>query len=268
MTPKSTGAALRKKRGEDMWPKIALLVGPILLLTAGVVWGGPGDGLADSSHDFSQTEGGVGVCAFCHTPHRALGTRLLWNHTLSSATYSWQDIDRTIGGTELPTITRSWTGPSKYCLSCHDGSVAIGDVNWWRSQKPGAPLDFERHQWPDEYNIGATGGILGNMSGNHPVAFPYPFQNARNTYNGVTTGENVIVSEFVADPTVVHIRLFTNPSGDLVQAGTLPGRTGIECSSCHDPHNGPTVEGDYFIRGQLTGSTLAEGYICLKCHAK
>jgi len=250
-----------------MRTRLPWLLVSTLLAIAAAVWAAPppGSGIRDTLHDFSSRGGGVGLCTFCHTPHRGISTRLLWNHTLSTATYTWQDVDETIGGTKLPTITQEWTGPSKFCLSCHDGSVAIGDVNWWRSAKP-APLATEKHTWPSPVNVGATGGILSNMSGNHPVAFPYPYQQQKSTYNDVTTGDNVIVSEFVTDPTVNKIRLFNNPGGNVVVAGAVPGKTGIECSSCHDPHNGPTVEDNFFIRGRLRGNTLP--YICLKCHSK
>ena len=51
-------------------------------------------------------------------------------------------------------------------------------------------------------------------------------------------------------------------------AGATAGSTGIECSSCHDPHNKQAVD-DLFLRGTLTGNTGGPtGYICLKCHQK
>jgi hypothetical protein len=245
--------------------KVLWLLLPLLLLATGVAWAAPGDGLKGSDHDFSAAGGGVGLCTFCHTPHRGIETRLLWNHTLSAATYNWTDIDKTIGGTTLPTISQTWTGPTKYCLSCHDGSVAVGDVNWWNGGKPALPLDNDKHAWDDKHNVGATGGVLGEMKGNHPVAVPYPYQQAKNTYNGVTTGDSVILGEFVADPAGNEIRLF-NSAGPSVLAGASVGKTGMECSSCHDPHNGSTVQDDYFVRGKLTGDSLP--YLCLKCHTK
>ncbi len=55
----------------------------------------------------------VGACTFCHTPHRAIQTRLLWNHTLSANTFSWEAGATTTGGTTLPTIATSWEGPSE-----------------------------------------------------------------------------------------------------------------------------------------------------------
>ena len=105
------------------------------------------------------------------------------------------------------------------------------------------------------------------MAGNHPVAMPYPLGNAPGSYNGVTTGASAVLSEWVGDPTANGIRLFTD-NGTLKVAGTTPGQTGIECSSCHDPHNKQAVD-DLFLRGTLTGNTGGPtGYICLKCHQK
>jgi hypothetical protein len=97
------------------------------------------------------------------------------------------------------------------------------------------------------------------------VAFPYPYNNSPNSYNGVTTGNQVILGEFVADPTASQIRLF-NDEGATVSAGPVSGHTGMECSTCHDAHNGPTVQDLYLIRGKLGGSD--SNYLCLKCHNK
>ena len=120
------------------------------------------------------TGSAIGLCTFCHTPHKATQQALLWNHTLSTLTYNWGDATTTVGGTTLPTNINSWAGPSKFCLSCHDGSVAIGDIAWYQ----GAPRTGtaklsgfggmgDTHP-TGKYNIG--GG--GDMSGNHPVAVP------------------------------------------------------------------------------------------------
>jgi len=226
----------------------------------------PGTGIEGTDHDFSQASANtqtVGVCTFCHTPHRALQTRLLWNHTLSANTFTW-DVTTTTGGTNFPSITPTWQGSSKFCLSCHDGSVAIGDVAWFRqASRTGAnAINSNRHDG-DEFQIAtATGG----MAGNHPVAHPFPFNGSASTYNGTTTGAAAILSGWQPDPTALGIRLFVQ-SGANVSAGTQVGATGIECSSCHDPHNGAAVVDSYFLRGAISGRS-GNGYICLKCHRK
>ena len=70
------------------------------------------------------------VCVFCHTPHGGTaGITPLWNRTLSSATYTVYtsaslDAEDIKGGPlDQP------GGSSKLCLSCHDGTLAIGSVN-------------------------------------------------------------------------------------------------------------------------------------------
>ncbi len=250
-----------------------LLVAMFALLPA-ISWGAagdPGTGLASTGHDFSNkaVTGGTGetfttgLCTFCHTPHRALSTLLLWNHTLSTNTFQW-DVPNTTAGTLFPTIKGdTYNGPTAKCLSCHDGSVAIGDVAWFGAGKPPAPLDTTQHTWPDPFNVGATGGVAGSMKGNHPVAMPYPYLQAKNTYNGVTTGDAATLTEWQTTP-LTPVRVF-NDNGGAITAGAVAGKTGIECSSCHDPHNKASV-GDFFVRGTLGGNDT--NYICLKCHIK
>jgi hypothetical protein len=240
-----------------------LMFATMLALAPAVAWGaGGGTGLSGTAHDFSAGTTPVGLCTFCHTPHRAITTQLLWNHTLSTSNFSW-DVAKTTAGTTFPSFAGdSYTGPSAKCLSCHDGTVAVGDIAWWNEGKPGSPLDNTKHTWPDPFNVGATGGVPGSMKGNHPVAMPYPYQNAKNTYNGVTTGDAATLSEWQATP-LAPIRMFNDNGG--ISAGVVAGKTGIECSSCHDPHNKASVD-DLFLRGTLAGNTT--DYLCLKCHIK
>lgn len=64
------------------------------------------------------------VCVFCHTPHNANPAAPLWNQTLSSAGSTYQPYTST-------TLTASVglpSGGSKLCLSCHDGTIAIGNT--------------------------------------------------------------------------------------------------------------------------------------------
>jgi hypothetical protein len=258
---------------------LALFVIPLLvLLIPGIAFGyTPGGGFAASPHDFSNKgsvgDGGKasGACTFCHTPHRAIQTRLLWNHKLSTQTYTW-DTAATVGGTPMPTIDQNWTGPSKFCLSCHDGTVAIGDIAWFNKVANPA-MDNTKHD-TDDYLI--TYDLTGSMRGNHPVAFPYPYFNSvGSTYNGVTTGANVVKKDFSLDPTQYGIRLFTDPgAGGTVVAGPTAAKTGIECTSCHGVHNEQGIVWDIrLLRGKISGNLTADAgshdtYICLKCHTR
>jgi hypothetical protein len=94
---------------------------------------------------------------------------------------------------------------------------------------------------------------------------PYPFRQARSTYNGVRTGTAIVLRDWQPDPTTLGIRLFQDDGAGNVTAGPALTRTGIECSSCHDPHNRASVD-DRFLRGQLGG--VGTEYLCLKCHIK
>jgi hypothetical protein len=196
----------------------------------------------------------------CHTPHRGYRTTLAWNHTLANNVYRWSRIV-TSGGTPYPTIGSNWTGAARFCLSCHDGSVAIGDIAWFNARSwTGNPIDHDDHDG-DNVQIGTA---TGNLLNNHPFSSPYPYAGVPSTYNGVTTGAVAIAQGFRPDPSVTGIRLFRQ-SGSLVTAGAQVGATGIECSSCHDPHNNPSaVEDDPFLRGSTDARDA--NYICRKCH--
>ena len=248
----------------------------VLVIAPALAWAAPGSGLSGTPHDFTPTNADpmgvntleVGVCTYCHTPHKALSTLLLWNHTLSTNTFSW-DVAKTTAGTDFVAIAGgTYKGPTAKCLSCHDGSVAVGDIAWFKeASHTGAAAN-------NLWKVGDDGNTMlitkvqggGDMSGNHPVAMPYALGNAASTYNGSTTGTGLVLTEWVANP-AAPIRLFNDDGTGAISAGGVAGKTGIECSSCHDPHNKAANE-DYFLRGKLTGSTAASGYLCLQCHIK
>jgi len=231
-----------------------------------------GTGLLNSSHDFTANaaEGAptVGLCTFCHTPHKAASTLLLWNHTLSHSTFAW-DVAATTAGTALPSFAGNvYTGPSAKCLSCHDGSVSIGDVGWFsgggrtggNSLNSGGITNIKNQ-------VGYYNRQRGNMTGTHPVAIPYPLNGAPSVYNGSTTGARLATNDFVPDPTGNNIRLYSDLGGGQIVGKVTAGQTGIECTSCHDPHN-KAANDVYFLRGKLVGATVADGYLCLQCHIK
>ncbi len=238
----------------------ASILGAMLLVPT-VTLAAPGDGLANTAHDFSGIgQPQTGLCTFCHTPHSAQATALLWNHKLSSNSFQWDD-PTTTGGTIYPTFAGdTYKGPTAKCLSCHDGSVAIGDIGWWNGGAPPNPL----------LNATVSGGFQigggGDMSGNHPVAMPYPINGVASTYNGSTNGTPAVASGWQANPEAAGIRLFIDDGSGNISAGSVSGQTGIECTSCHDPHNGADVQDAYLLRGLLGGNS--DEYICVKCHSK
>lgn len=230
----------------------------VALMVPALAWAAPGDGILGTKHDFAgKGSPPSGACTFCHTPHGGLQTLLLWNHKLSTNTFQW-DVPSTTAGTPFPTFKGdTYKGPSAKCLSCHDGTVAIGDVNRWN----GGAATIDNTKVSGVFQIATASG---GMAGNHPVTMPYPYQNAANTYNGVKTGAAAYLDEWQATP-LDPVRIFNDDGAGNIVAGAVAGKTGIECSSCHDPHNKKSV-GDLFLRGTLGGNTTA--YICLKCHVK
>jgi hypothetical protein len=209
--------------------------------------------------------GKIGLCTKCHTPHKAKSTNLLWNHTLLATQYSWDDT-KTTAGTVYPTfVGDTYKGPTTKCLSCHDGTMASTDGMWFNRQSvtgskyAGGGLD-------SGHDI-ADGATPANMSGNHPVAFPYPLNGVTNTYNGTSSGPAIASADWVADPSPNGIMLY-NQAGGAISRGVLAGNTGMECGSCHDVHNGPRTLDVHLLTGKVIGAAQSDGYICMQCHKK
>jgi predicted CXXCH cytochrome family protein len=154
--------------------------------------------IANSAHDFSNYGWSNGeICLPCHTPHNADVTELnapLWNHEVTEAAFITYD-SPTMKVTPLTP-----RGPSKLCLSCHDGTVAVDSFG------------------------GATGAnyvsgpllIGADLSNDHPISVYWSHQNT------LTNG------------TCIECH---NPSPtDFNPILPLFDRY-IECSTCHDPHN-------------------------------
>lgn len=219
----------------------------LLALALVCMWGlaspaGALEQVSGTKHDFTTlgTTGSGHLCFTCHYPHKTPAqSQLMWNHQLSGNNFGWSDATTTSGGTTYPTNINSWSGSTKLCLSCHDGTVAVGDV-------------MNGTDW--DLTIFVTGNrqiatSTGDMRGNHPVAVPYPYNQTANTYNGITTGVNVNLPGFVAAP--ADVKIFADPTS----AGS---NRGIECASCHNPHDSSKGK---FLRAD-------KGAICQRCHAK
>ncbi len=163
------------------------------------------DTILASKHDLSASGPGTikataesDVCGFCHTPHRGTGETPLWNHAMSTASYipySSSTIRATIGQP---------TGSSKLCLSCHDGTVALGMVASRASaiQMQGGVTTMP----PGPGNLGT------DLSDDHPISFRY--DSALVAANGQ-----------LRDPSA------------LTDKVRLDHDQQLQCTSCHDPHD-------------------------------
>ena len=209
----------------------------------------------------------IGQCTKCHTPHQAKSTNLLWNHTLQAITYKWDDPATTAGTTYATFKGDTYKGPTTKCLSCHDGLLSSTDGMWFNRQNTSGAKYVAAPGTLDSGHEVANGT---SMNKTHPVAMPYPVNGVSNTYNFVKNGAAIEATEWVADPMATNkIKLYNDDGAGNMVTGVVPGKSGMECSSCHDVHNGARTKDVLLLTGQLSGSNRAPGgYICTQCHLK
>ncbi len=156
------------------------------------------------------------VCIFCHTPHGASATDgPLWNHQMSAAIYTTFSSPTL---TSLNVIIGQPNGSSRLCLSCHDGTVALGLVR----SRPGGIAMSAATMPAGINNLGF------DLSADHPVSFTYDAALANAAGN-------------LVDPGTLP------PEVGLDRYGQL------QCTSCHDPHN--NQYGSFLVKDN-TGSAL------------
>ena len=152
------------------------------------------------AHDLSMSGGShikgqmSAACLYCHVPHSGLGKGPLWGQTFSSQIYSTYTSD-----TEQNTGVQPELGQdSSLCLSCHDGTVAVGQVI------PYGP-----------YIMTGTMPSMGTkLESTHPFSLKLPLKDAADLV------ASLVANGTTADPT--H-------SVKLINGN-------VECTSCHNPH--------------------------------
>jgi predicted CXXCH cytochrome family protein len=189
---------------------------------------GFGQNITGSDHDFSGETWNPGgqICQVCHTPHNAVTglTAPLWNHEVTVATFTIYD--NTVSPSFDATASQP-DGASKLCLSCHDGTVAVDNFG---GQTGGTEFITGDH-------------LLGtDLSNDHPISFVYDANLA--TIDGG-----------LYDPTAAQSGL-----GGTIDDDLLLGQK-VQCSSCHDVHNGSGV-------AKLLVKSNAASALCLTCHNK
>ena len=88
---------------------------------------------------------GNASCTFCHAPHSGLGgVTPLWAQTLSQSSYTpyTSTTYHETGNTKPPLGVTS-----SLCLSCHDGTVAVGTIRAVRQDTNGWQLVARRLVW-------------------------------------------------------------------------------------------------------------------------
>ncbi|MBI5115459.1 cytochrome c3 family protein [Candidatus Poribacteria bacterium] len=218
-----------------------------------------------SKHDLSTTGGITNkstnetqVCIFCHTPHSARPSVPLWNRVISSSSMSYTlyssptlNASPAFQDTGSPGSSELLGGPSRLCLSCHDGTISVSNIinRFPDDQDPlmgsGTELDLDGSLRESRLsNLGGAtlGGSVADLSNDHPISFEYSSQ--------LASADGEIYDP--ADPAHSEIQqLLKNYSG---------GRGNFECSSCHDPHN-PDFK-PFLVKNNNMSA------LCLTCHIK
>jgi predicted CXXCH cytochrome family protein len=167
------------------------------------------DTIVNSKHNLSVSGPGTikatsqsDVCIFCHTAHHSTGATPLWNHNFSGVTnyivYSSTTLDAL--GVTIPQPN----GSSRLCLSCHDGTIALGSIN--SRTTPLAMQNGVTTMPTGPSNLGT------DLSGDHPISFVYDSALAAKDPQ-------------VKDPATLTGKVKLDHEGRL------------QCTACHDPHD-------------------------------
>jgi predicted CXXCH cytochrome family protein len=163
------------------------------------------DSVVNSPHDLSTRGPGpiralheTQVCNFCHTPHNAVPQTPLWNRRSPPTHY------RIYESSTLDARVNQPSGPSKMCLSCHDGMLALGSVL-------SVPVTHPILTTPRTIPPGPT-DLTSDLSDDHPIGFRYDRALA------------------LADPQIRVPELITREL-------PLGRHNEVHCTTCHDPHD-------------------------------
>jgi predicted CXXCH cytochrome family protein len=141
------------------------------------------------------------ICIFCHIPHRkGSAMQYLWNRSDPGNPYI------PYFSSTLKADVGQPTGASRMCLSCHDGTIALGAIASSPTEIPfkGGIRFIPENSWS---NLGT------DLSDDHPISF---------VYDEMLSLDNRQLREPSALPP--QVKLENNQ---------------LQCTSCHDPHHNP-----------------------------
>lgn len=164
-------------------------------------------------------------CSFCHAPHSGIGANTpLWNQKLSTKTYTpYTSSTYNEQGNTQPTLGVT----SSLCLSCHDGSVAVGTTQ-----------AYGRIPMTGSMRTEDSFGTM--LTGSHPFSLVTPIQDSTDL------AASIVGQGKTADPT---------GAVKLVNGS-------VECTSCHNPH----VQAIDKIAQNFLVRDSSNGQLCLSCH--
>jgi len=199
------------------------------------------------------------ICVFCHTPHGGYATDELgvavplWNHTLSGASYQLYQ-SKTLLSPTSPQIQPD--GDSRLCLSCHDGTVAIGSVV--NIGGAASTISMQGTGASGEMPSSSTGYIGTNLSGHHPISIEV--NDNLITDKETQCNEGTVSWKVCYPPVGQPVKL--RPTHNKYGLGPYSG-LGVQCTSCHDPHTDPISGKTMFLR---LGDKDHTTDLCTKCH--
>ncbi len=138
------------------------------------------------------------ICIFCHTPHQSSPVAPLWNRRSPGLNYVPYSSSTAIATPGQP------TGDSLLCLSCHDGTIALGEV---LSRSSDIIMDGGTVTMPVGPSLIGT-----NLTHDHPISFPY---------SGTLASQN----GELRDPGTLRPEFRLDANGQL------------QCTTCHDAHD-------------------------------
>jgi hypothetical protein len=219
----------------------ALLIAACLPAIVSTLQANPGN-VASTVHNLSvsgpgqvRALGETEICKFCHIPHNPVVPVPLWGHVLSRAQYQVPQVS-TMSGARTPVGQPD--GSSRLCLSCHDGTVALGEIAG--EPRSVAMLGATR------LTAGHRGFIGTDLSGSHPISFTVPDGDV-GTVDGASDMGLRPLSVIQADPEIA-----------------LDDQGKMQCTTCHDPHSDL-----YYQPGRVPRFWVKPtvGEVCLTCHA-
>jgi len=200
-------------------------------------------GIMETKHNLSVTGPGeikstteTEVCVFCHVPHNSYPQTPLWGHALSAVTNYRIFTSKGAVTTKGRTFIQP-DGASRLCLSCHDGTVALGAVLGSREIKFASGQEYLKE--------GMKGFIGTDLSGSHPVSIP-----VSDSEVSEKNQRKLSILRSVKD-------MKSDPDGVV-----LDRENKVQCTTCHDPHNDVNFNssGIHFWRKKDFSS------VCEVCH--
>jgi hypothetical protein len=213
------------------------------------------------------------VCVYCHAPHGTnTATKPLWNRSLSAQTYTPY-----ASASLQSNPSSSLDDPSKLCLSCHDGTIAMGNVGvLGGASNPTVTLNntasggsMPLGRGAADANHGFTRRLGNDLRNDHPISMAY--SPALATADGELRSPSLTGTPKIGNRT---------PGASAADKPDLPLSEGkVQCSTCHDPHystqkflrfnrlvqgSGPSAQTSYADYNFVSSTDQ----ICLGCHTR